>query len=155
MARHYDTISGSFIFREGENKKVLPLEDEDVARVYGLPHIGEEIVLEKCMDKTKLSAFQAEIGMGGNRCRNFPLSEMVDKLTDENARPPIRKAVKQFMLLALASLLRPSWSRNCELDYAEFLVGKIERIKSYNWFGLVVAELKSSLAAVQGKAFLD
>ncbi|CAL1369205.1 unnamed protein product [Linum trigynum] len=155
MAHNYDVISGSFIFGEGENRKVLSLEDEDVARFYALPHVGEEIVLEKCLYKTKLSAFQAEIGMGGNRCRNFSLSDMVDKLTDENARPPVRKAVKQFILLALASLLRPSWSRICELDYAEFLLGKIERVKCYNGSGLVVAELKSSLASFQGKAFLD
>ncbi|CAL1401434.1 unnamed protein product [Linum trigynum] len=93
--------------------------------------------------------------MGGNRCMTFPFSEMVDKLMDENARPPIRKNVKQFMLLALASLLRPSSSRNCELDSSEFHVGKIERIKSYDWSDLVVAEMKSSLAAVQGKAFLN
>ncbi|CAL1354127.1 unnamed protein product [Linum trigynum] len=75
MARHYDTISWSFIFGEGENRKVLPLEDEDVARVYSLPHVVEEIVLDKCLYKTKLSAFQAEIGMGGNRVVLLQLKE--------------------------------------------------------------------------------
>ncbi|CAL1381566.1 unnamed protein product [Linum trigynum] len=72
-----------------------------------------------------LKVLKEELGMEGNRERNVKVVEMV-KLTKstkgrgkERKRPPVAVAVKQFLLVALGSLLVPTSSRIYKFDYAE------------------------------------
>ncbi|CAL1371887.1 unnamed protein product [Linum trigynum] len=56
-------------------------------------------------------------------------------------RPPVGAAVKQFLLLALGSMLAPKMSRLCDLDYAEYMVGRVEDIATFNCSGFVARNL--------------
>ncbi|CAL1403865.1 unnamed protein product [Linum trigynum] len=64
-------------------------------------------------------------------------------------RPPVAAAVKQFLLLALGSMLAPKMSRLCDLDYAEYMVGRVEDIATFNWSGFVARNLKFELCRVK------
>ncbi|CAI0450683.1 unnamed protein product, partial [Linum tenue] len=147
----YDCSTDSFIFGEGDNKIVLTITPEDVARVYGLPIGGAEIVVKRCEEKMRKS-FQEEVGMAGNRSRNVCLKKLANTATPaEGDRPPVAMAVKQFLLLATGSLLAPTFARICKLDFAEYLCGRVEDIAVYNWSAYVVRELKVKLAAAKRK----
>ncbi|CAI0627746.1 unnamed protein product [Linum tenue] len=61
-------------------------------------------------------------------------------------RPPVAATVKQFLLLAMGSMLVPKMSRLCDLDYAEYLVGRVEDIATFNWSGFVARNLKFELS---------
>ncbi|CAL1386729.1 unnamed protein product [Linum trigynum] len=61
-------------------------------------------------------------------------------------RPLVAAAVKQFLLLAMGSMLVPKMSRLCDLDYAEYLVGRVEDIATFNWSGFVARNMKFELS---------
>ncbi|CAL1399775.1 unnamed protein product [Linum trigynum] len=102
-----------------------------------------------------LKVLKEELGMEGNRERNVKVVEMVKltKLTKgrgkERRRPPVAVAVKQFLLVALGSLLVPTSSRICKFDYAEYLAGRVEDIRTINWSGHVAQQLKLELTVTK------
>ncbi|CAL1394885.1 unnamed protein product [Linum trigynum] len=51
LMAHYERATDSFIFGEGDNKKVLTIELEDVACVYGILTGGAEIDLVRSNEK--------------------------------------------------------------------------------------------------------
>ncbi|CAL1411563.1 unnamed protein product [Linum trigynum] len=150
LMAQYDLVTSSFIFGEGENKKVLTIEAEDVARVYGLPIGGAEIDVVRSNDKM-LDMFLEELNIECNRSRNVEVLDLKEAACGgpddaPKRRPPVAAAVKQFLLLALGSMLIPKMSRLCDLDYAEYLVGRVEDIATFNWSGFVARNLKFELS---------
>ncbi|CAL1386726.1 unnamed protein product [Linum trigynum] len=75
LMAQYDLVTSSFIFGEGENKKVLTIETEDVARVYGLPIGGAEIDVVRSNDKM-LDMFMEELNIECNRSRNVEVMHL-------------------------------------------------------------------------------
>ncbi|CAI0424853.1 unnamed protein product [Linum tenue] len=102
-----------------------------------------------------LNVLKEELGLEGNRERNMKLVQMV-KLSKStkgrgrgSRRPPVAAAVKQFLLVALGSLLVPTSSRICKFDYAEYLAGRVEDIRTFNWSGHVARQLKVELTVTK------
>ncbi|CAL1389118.1 unnamed protein product [Linum trigynum] len=153
LMAQFDVQTHSFIFGEGDNKKVLTIEAEDVARVYGLPIGGAEIDVVKSNDKM-LEMFKEELNMECTRSQNVEVMDLREEACGgpddaPKRRPPVSAAVKQFLLLALGSMLAPKMSRLCDLDYAEYMVGRMEDIATFNWSGFVSRNLKFELGRVK------
>ncbi|CAI0430308.1 unnamed protein product, partial [Linum tenue] len=64
-------------------------------------------------------------------------------------RPPVAIAVKQFLLLATGSILLPTFSRRCKLDFAPYLGGSVEDVRVYDWCTFIVRELKVELTVAK------
>ncbi|CAL1371877.1 unnamed protein product [Linum trigynum] len=153
LMAQFDVHTNSFIFGKGDNKKVLTIEDEDVARVYGLPIGGAEIDVVKSNDKM-LEMFKEELNMECTRSRNVEVMDLREAACggpDDalKRRPPVAATVKKFLLLALGLMLAPKMSRLCDLDYADYMVGRVEDIASFNWSGFVARNLKFELCQVK------
>ncbi|CAL1382484.1 unnamed protein product [Linum trigynum] len=94
-----------------------------------------------------LDMFLEELNIECNRSRNVEVLDLKEAACGgpddaPKRRPPVAAAVKQFLLLALGSMLIPKMSRLCDLDYAEYLVGRVEDIATFNWSGFVARNLK-------------
>ncbi|CAL1394518.1 unnamed protein product [Linum trigynum] len=129
----YDISTSTFVFGEGDLKKVFEFSPEDVARVYGLP-LGEAVIDLKYIKGGMLDSFSQYIGMTPNRGRNVPIKDMRQlAIPSEGPRPLVAVAVKQFLLLATVSLLVPTFSRRYKLDFAPYIGGSIEDVRVYDW----------------------
>ncbi|CAL1382254.1 unnamed protein product [Linum trigynum] len=79
-----------------------------------------------------LEVLKEEINMNANRSRNVKIVAMIEKAcgSKEKRRPHVAVVVKHFLLVALGSLLAPTSSRIYKLDYAGYLAGRVENIRT-------------------------
>ncbi|CAL1381329.1 unnamed protein product [Linum trigynum] len=97
-----------------------------------------------------LDSFSEEVGMIPNRARMVPIKKLRELPIPANGpRTPI--AVKQFLLLATGSMLVPTFSRRCKLDFAPYLGGSVEDVRVYDWCTFIVRELKVELIVAKKK----
>ncbi|CAL1371886.1 unnamed protein product [Linum trigynum] len=101
-----------------------------------------------------LEMFKEELNMECTCSRNVEVMDLREAAScgpDDapKRRPPVATTVKQFLLLALGSMLAPKMSRICDLDYAEYMVGRVEDIATFNWSGFVARNLKFELCRVK------
>ncbi|CAL1378052.1 unnamed protein product [Linum trigynum] len=147
----YDPSTSTFVFGEGESKKVFDFTPEDVARVYDLP-LGGAVIDLKNVEGGMLDSFSEEVGMIPNRAHMVPIKKLRELAIPANGPiTPVAIAVKQFLLLATGSMLVPTFSRRCKLDSAPYLGGSVEDVRVYDWCIFIVRELKVELTVVKKK----
>jgi hypothetical protein len=116
---------------------VLPLREEDVQRVYGLPMTGEQINVDRC-SKAAIKRLRRELGLDGNY-------SPVVKVTELEGRMKILETpkswVKGAICLIIHIILCPTNSSFVSLHYAQVL----EEVSSYNWCSHVLEYMKEGL----------
>ncbi|KAK2362967.1 hypothetical protein QL285_087987 [Trifolium repens] len=116
---------------------VLPLTEQDVHRVYGLPMSGEQINVDRCSEAA-IKRLRKELGLVGN------YSTFV-KVTELEAQMKILEKpmswVKGAICLIIHNILCPTNSSFVSLHYAQVL----EEVASYNWCSHVLQYMKDGL----------
>ncbi|CAL1382518.1 unnamed protein product [Linum trigynum] len=99
-----------------------------------------------------LDSFSDEVGMIPNRACMVPIKKLQQLPIPANGpRTPVAIAVKQFLLLATGSMLVPTFSRRCKMDFAPYLGGSVEDVRVYDWCTFIVCELKVELTVAKKK----
>jgi hypothetical protein len=119
------------------NTDVLPLTEEDVHRVYGLPMSGEQINVDRCSEAA-IKRLRRELGLDGNYSTFVKVTELEGKM--KILEKP-KSWVKGAICLIIHNILCPTNSSYVSLHYAQIL----EDASSYNWCSHVLEYMKDGL----------